>query len=291
MAPSGPVAEDPSWGDTAIFKTSLPSCPELGILTNRAMADPNFIHLTGTPAVVWKGILGETIDEIPGYLIGGNSQPVDLPIHVKVMKKRNLKVAIFRVRSLSSDPPVPVPSNAVLMAEFNRIFGWQVNAWLKEEDIIVKPEIDRRYEGGANDGRTLEYGTDAFNDLINSQKEVTADLNIILIGRAELKVPGLTNLTGYRPPGTNSCYVVTGYPDGNNRLPEYVCDTAAHEFGHVMDLQHPDLIEAPAPLIGSPRPERLMYSQHGTVYGNRLVKAEWDEIEKWMKKNKDNKQP
>jgi hypothetical protein len=34
-----------------------------------------------------------------------------------------------------------------------------------------------------------------------------------------------------------------------------------------------------------------MYSQHGTVYGNRLVKAEWDEIEKWMKKNKDNKQP
>lgn len=84
---------------------------------------------------------------------------------------------------------------------------------------------------------------------------------------------------------------VTGDPDGNNRLPEFVCDTAAHEFGHVMGLQHPDAGGAPAPLIGSPRLERLMYSEHGTVHGNRLIKAEWDEIEKWMKKNKDNKQP
>jgi hypothetical protein len=58
-------------------------------------------------------------------------------------------------------------------------------------------------------------------------------------------------------------------------------ETICHEVGHVFcGPGHPDGGTGPAPLQGTDRTKRLMYSQSAS--GQRRVKAEWDEAEAWL---------
>jgi len=69
-----------------------------------------------------------------------------------------------------------------------------------------------------------------------------------------------------------------------------VLEVIAHEIGHVIVGDgHPDQGGGPAPLLGTARVERLMYSdldgkiQVGALNKNLIVKKEWDAAEEWLK--------
>ncbi|MCF7674960.1 MAG: hypothetical protein K9M97_06430 [Akkermansiaceae bacterium] len=186
MAPNGPVPEDPSWGDTQLFNTPIPSAPLLAISTLLASPDPYEVTLDPSkPAVVWKGISNVTEEDNPDWLIGDDSKWLDLPVRVKVMKKRNIRIAVFPVRSLPADPEVPLPDKAVFVELFNRVYGWQVNAWLKEEDIIYKTQSQYRYGSPEGDGRLLMIGTTWYNDLMTTHMDPAADLNLVLVDHVD----------------------------------------------------------------------------------------------------------
>lgn len=90
-------------------------------------------------------------------------------------------------------------------------------------------------------------------------------------------------------------------PTGNHLEPEeamkIMLDALAHEIGHIMiGPGHPDGIDpvggfrgkGPAELPGTRQELRLMFSSASLVGGStQLVKAEWDKIEAWLKKEED----
>ncbi len=73
-----------------------------------------------------------------------------------------------------------------------------------------------------------------------------------------------------------------------------VIQTIAHEIDHIMiGAGHPDVNAVgqdpgPAPLLGTDRSKRLMYSGGETGGSSKLlVKAEWDNAEIWLHENVD----
>ena len=285
MAPAGPVPEDPGWGNMMVWKTPLPSAPELSITSLLANPVPYQIYLDGgSEETLWRGASSATAEDTPAWMIGASAIPVDLPIKVKVMKKRNLSLSVYPVRSLITDRDVPVPSSAVIAAEFNRVYGWQVNAWLSEEDVVVHPQSTERYGGESGDGRHIDANGDFLDNMIPSRRDPNADLNMIVLDRVDMTLDGdlcCGMHIGTNNSGTNnSFFVVTSYASGQEIPMTDVCQTATHEFGHAAGLGHPDEGKDPAPLPGTPRAERLM---HSWAPGKRLVKAEWDEFEEWAK--------
>ncbi|MBN8460622.1 MAG: hypothetical protein J0M04_22560 [Verrucomicrobia bacterium] len=178
--------------------------------------------------------------------------------------------------------PAPAkPAPAVLRAvRINRVYGWQVNAWMRVEDITVHPQTTERYDGESGDGRHIDAYSDFLTDLTDSRKDPGADLNMIVLDKVDLTLDG-DLCCGLHIGPDNGFFVVTAYADGTEVSVPSVCATATHEFGHVFELDHPDQGLGPAPLPGTVRAERVMNS---IAYGGRrLVKAEWDKFEEWAK--------
>jgi hypothetical protein len=291
MAPAGPVPEDPFWGNTMVWNTPLATYPTLSMLTLAATRNPPEVCLDFSgPSVVWRGATAATTEDTPAWSLSPANYPayvpVNLPVKVKVMKKRNSRIAVFPVRSLPTDRNVPVPSAAALAAEFNRVFGWQVNAWLREADITVHPQTDSRYDGESGDGRHIDANGTFLDDMIPLHRDEAADLNMIVLDKVDMTLGG-TLCCGMQIGTHNSFFVVTSYADGEEIPVQSVCTAATHETGHVFALDHPDKDLGPAPLPGTNRTERLMHSAQATHGGKRLVKAEWDEFEEWAKENSD----
>jgi hypothetical protein len=191
--------------------------------------------------------------------------------------------------SLHQPPPVA--------EEFNRVFGWQTNLWLKVSDIIIHDQSHEPYEDHADyegdevddSGRTLDTRSAAFAKILSSCQDPSADFKLILIDRVRFK-DEFGGLDGFRPPPTNAAFVVTADPENPNRPLETICANATHEFGHVIiSPHHPDKDAGPAPLQHTDRTERLMYSGN-VLFNRRLVKAEWDKIEEWAKKMEEDRE-
>ena len=89
-----------------------------------------------------------------------------------------------------------------------------------------------------------------------------------------------------------TCWIL-GSKFGKNRNKPYLLDTIAHEVGHVfVGDGHPDRNDGPAPLPGTRHICRLMCSGPNSDGSSRLlVKGEWDEAEKWLKAQIDDKEP
>jgi hypothetical protein len=86
-------------------------------------------------------------------------------------------------------------------------------------------------------------------------------------------------------------------PEEKERYARQQMRTIAHEVGHIIcGLGHPDEKvgnRGPAPLDGTDYNQRLMRSGSKglTLWGNRLVKGEWDAAEDWLVRIIDDQEP
>jgi hypothetical protein len=202
----------------------------------------------------------------------------------------------------SGNWPIITCGEQHLEETLNEIFAYQINAWF---DVIVKTptvyevsyDVNHNYWMNATDenGNTAP---DAAKIIAEVPKDPTGDIHIYYTNYhvAEHDTPG----AGPSTPDQGSADIHAAAPkDGNNifvgpwsgMLPSDVERTRllAHEIGHVMcGSGHPDTGGGQAPLVGTNRMERLLYTSigekmnAGLLYKNLLVKAEWDKAEGWL---------
>jgi hypothetical protein len=245
---------------------------------------------TETPAVIWKiGTLGQT------------KNTVNLPIAVKTMKRRTVRVAVWPVNRSGMPPLFPDQAardsfEADLNQRLDQIFAYQMNAWfeLNLKTNQTADYLDGTYTAGSY---TIRHGVKE-KAMISAHREAAVDINLYLIGNVsylsgEPDSPYFRVLSGSSYPSQlpssgiyKNCAVV-------NLSALYSDDlqTAAHEIGHLLlGPGHPNQYRTDDPLSGGPAPlqsllgehsKRLMHSLSGA--GRLLVKGEWDEAEMWLR--------
>jgi hypothetical protein len=245
------------------------------------------------PRVTWHGTTDETVDDTTIWKLGRGEVTADLPIGVKVIKKRTVKVAVWPVNRPGRDSLFPGAADrasfqGVIKAKLNQVFASQINAWF---DVSLKAEQFFEHADVVNGTLyTITHGLKE-NAMIDAHRASDVDINIYVIGggssyySAHPSAVGSHELSGSSYPTTESssgtygnCVVA--------KLKPFVEQTIAHEIGHLMlGRGHPDAGTGPAPLEHltlADHQKRLMYSVEG-YSGSLLVKSEWDEAEKWLR--------
>jgi hypothetical protein len=242
------------------------------------------------PTVTWTGTGSDTVESIPTFKIGRAKEEIDLPIKVKTMKKRQLKITVFGARRNTNSPDIAMPEKDKLVKLLNKVYGYQINAWTNEPTYRTDVTFDYDPDG---DGK-LEWPSDIYTGLSNSCIDENADLVVILIGGVILNTPS-GSAFGIAPLGSLPVVVNTSMPkDVANPselklVPEnQLIDTIAHEMGHrIIGPGHPDDGGGEAPLEGTDRKRRLMAANLRLYDYYLLVKTEWDKAEGWMTENID----
>jgi hypothetical protein len=277
-----------------------------------ATPDPAQLALDGDlHDVLWKGA-GNGIDsnETLNLKINGGSSGHPLPIKVKTMKYREVKIAVWPVKHPSSADPfiLSEPHKAFIAHRLNEVFGYQINAWCKVDFKATGAPFE--YTDGLEGNMYLaEAWGEKFRDLYDNRKDVTADINVYLINDAVLNINiegmGKAFLNGFAADPeienwenhTNICFISAtqvAKTQAGELIPtprDYrdVTWTFAHEIGHLLvGSGHPDQESGVAPLLGTDRTKRLMSSGAGSNRDSiQLVKKEWDKAEEWLK-NREN---
>lgn len=281
------------------------------------------INLTNELLVSWTGLGAVSQDSFPMYNLGPAQTLVGLPIAVKTMKRRTAKLTVYAVRASPNDPQVALPVKVDLIQYLNEVYGNQINAWFDTTSVSYKQKNQSGdfYDYGSSNGFVLEYGSDAFNGLLNAYNDPEADITIVAVSKGKLGKPN-ANVLGMTEVSKKMCVVILTEPknifgDNNEttivdspRNQNDVIHAIAHEIGHVMIGEgHPDKEPTPqqlaqfphlagdggpAPLKGTDTFSRLMNS--GTLIAptmncKLLVKTEWDRMESWLKKNIEKSNP
>ncbi len=140
----------PAGGPTDEMRFRIPLNPaiNLEITSDHATPTPATTSLSDAdpgPIVGWAGTGAETIDNITVFKIGTapEEEIVELPILVKTMKKRTVKVALHPVASViagkADNTPDLLPTKAQLEAKLNRIFRDQINVTFDVTPLTVEP--------------------------------------------------------------------------------------------------------------------------------------------------------
>jgi hypothetical protein len=282
MAPSG----ENRTNETRML-ISHETAPHLKItpeVTDASITTPNPLPLSVAtpkdsatwPAVTWHGMSAITKDAKIDWQIGSPNHwlNVTMPVKVKVMKGRTVKVAVWLVpcktsNGVQSDPGVK-PTKEQLDNHLNGVFKPQINALF---DCIVTETsvLDYDVEDGTGFGapalsikprngwlNTNNSGVGEFKILRDNHYDKTVDINVYILGQyiqgiqssvwitsqnpnyLLTKVPdahGLTNIA------TRGIVITTGILTSNNNW-EGLKDTIDHEIGHVIfGPGHPDGIE------------------------------------------------
>ncbi len=288
MAPSGNDPNGAPCSNEMKFKIPLWNPMELEITCSHATPTPGTVTLDPAGATcAWHGI-SATTTESPAvtWKMGAVGKPkteVDLPIVVKTMKRRTVKVAVYPVRCKAGNRAVPMPERAALENWLNQVFAYQVNAWFQ---VVYKTQSDYDYDTN-ND--TIAPIFTSLIPMIQSAnfQDASQDIRIFIIDSVSLRDlrPNDPDLNGYAIRSPPVAVVNAGLPGIPARPLQQVMETIAHEVGHVMLGEgHPDENTGDAPLLGTDRSQRLMCTFVNRAPGSKLlVKSEWDEAEEWLK--------
>ncbi|GAA5127496.1 hypothetical protein JIN84_08615 [Luteolibacter yonseiensis] len=286
--------------DDMRFKIPLSPPADLEITSDKATVDPASPDATslGTatpgPLVNWKGNGSETIDNVTTWKIGKGKELVELPVKVKTMKKRTVKVAVYPVSQYAALHTVPVPSDADLTYHLNQVYGYQVNAWM---DVTIQPQIRMPFGGGINRLIASEGVSDEEDSIVGQietrPETVNYDLIVIMIDDVDYgyttpatsTAPAVFHFVAGHAISAKTCIVTTGSNSLGPLAPLKVLGVTAHELAHLMtgEKGHPDEGGGAAPLEGTDRTRRITCSGIPRPDDAKLlVKSEWDRIESWL---------
>lgn len=237
----------------------------------------------------------------------GQAQSVAVPIAAKVMKKRVVRVRVWRVKSddypnKPSELPKFNPSNQEIETYLNEVYGPQINASFTCNDETVGPlgfdTADGSDFGGAEDD--LESGNRMLNiDTSIGGEEISAirtscyvssyNINLYLVGGVLAIQPHSWN-TGTQKLDTVDAYGIAHIERRSAWIAAGIArptveglDTIAHEIGHlIIGEGHPDEKSGPAYLPPTPVTRRLMCGGKFRLKDGSarlMVKAEWDKAE------------
>jgi len=261
-------------------------------------------------------------DDVKAKLSLGNSvESVSTPIMVKVMKKRTVKIALHMVKGKVKDHPETVttpphmPTKAGVENYLNAVFGKQVNVFFDCTEPIVEAGTDGTGILFDEDGNKVlnllrngrEYGL-ATPNAQSTASSPTKNIDIWVIGGGIKMIYIDPEDIDGTPQILDGCtfgskvIISDLYEDperprnmNEQQKAKYVLFVIAHEVGHVMTgmANHPQDKNSPARLEWNDAKTdpyvatRLMCDGRGIVNPNdpgiRLIKAEWDLIEDWLR--------
>lgn len=251
-----------------------------------------------TSPVRWLGTGAESGDHTPIYQLAWNLEQVELPIRVKTMKRRTVKVKCYMVRTPGSTNAITTCGEASLTAKLNAVFGSQINVWfeveVKQPNTVHEVDFDLNGDGHLLAGNPDDQTTSPEEAKIVAEvtKDPDGDIHIYYVNRwlgisttPPATYDQLDEATGYlaaTPVGANNIFVslrTTDYTETN------IINVVAHEIGHIMfGPGHPNDEGGLAPLLGTDRSKRLMsYPVHNKTPAQMLaVKTEWDKADTWL---------
>ncbi|WP_353565182.1 thrombospondin type 3 repeat-containing protein [Haloferula sargassicola] len=245
----------------------------------------------------------------------GNAASLSKPLGVKVMKKRTVKVAVWRVAyddgTPGGAPPTEV-TDAEIKERLDDVFEPQINVTFemvpKNLPGPVNFELPVGWGEGSFDTTAHYFGLEAHEVRDACPRDPDVHINVYLIGAcrmiyAHILDSGTGTLSkdhaaavaianhefdGAQNPNGLECWVMG---DSMHYSKGDILDTIAHEIGHcLVGPGHPDetrvsiitgepIAKGPAPLPGTNRVQRLMCSgslRKKDGSSKLLVKGEWD---------------
>jgi len=237
----------------------------------------------------------------------GASESVSKPVGFKVMKARTVNVTVYKIgETLIENGEITqldadlVPQEFELERFLNEVYRPQVNVEFAVDikDIQVNTIIDHEPDGVFTGGvETLSPDQVHVRlDAVDQAGEASENTNITVYLLGTRKMIN-TKAIGTSQRDSRTCWVKSRAIQSYRRDEELaqMMNTISHEIGHVMIAAgHPsddpkEDENGPAPLPGTKHSERLMRDGRNNPKGfeHLLVKAEWDEIQRWIKKEED----
>jgi hypothetical protein len=308
MAPNGET-------NTTRFHSPLDATSQLKLTSNSNVSFTPELLSDKNVTVTVQGQAPSTTDTPVTLKLGGTVGSLSVPLKVKSMKKRTVKLAVHKVFGLdehgAQTTPANFPTKAALEEHLNKVYGRQVNtffdATMHDEKGPNQTGIDFDFAVDNNDQKLKVKPfsdpelTAATPNAKVDETPATANIDIWVIGGGvELMLNG-TPVYGAHigEAGVGKVIIdgdLMGYSGTAEEREKLIMHVFAHEIGHVMTTDdHPDKGEGNAvlkwksieSLVADPRDKtRLMCSGDNTNFSNpgkQLIKQEWDLIEAWLK--------
>lgn len=297
--------------NTIRFRAPLSSDNSLKLTCDTATFSPS--SLQEKDIQVQIAGTGTTSQDSSVTLKLGETNSVSVPLRVKTMKKRTVKVALHRVHGLDKNgtetTPLYFPTKEQLENYLHRVFGRQTNTFFAVTNF---EENGTGIDFDSEDDGKLFYNTPDFAIATPNAKanpEGGFHIDVWVTGGISIFVYNQDfpqQIYGYAP--TSSRCIIDGSmtslwtPEGKEM--EFLMHTIAHEIGHILTqhVAHPDSPKAiTTNIVGyenkgvDPNIEkRLMCSGDISIgkeeFGTCLIKKEWDLIDGWLQEKVDDPQ-
>jgi hypothetical protein len=257
-------------------------------LTSSANLAPGILESNDQIVAVGGGA-GVNSQDLHLGIANGSVQSLSLPIGIKVMKERVIRVAVYLVeKDLGGgavNAPDLAPDEGDLESYLNDIFSRQINTSIQVEYATITTnwdeDNDREFDIGDVDQHSSEQ-----NHVLSlvPNPSPPSDIQVFILG---LNIPMLGDAAGITNRAEKTCWIMgDAYNKHNSELA--IKNTIAHEVGHIfVGYGHPDKETGPAPLPGTDHNCRLMRSGPGSDPSKKrlLTKQEWDAAENWLNSN------